>query len=253
MGCDGTACAPKSMSQLSEVPLVLFAMHIGPCLAARELPVLCAAQPLLWDSLALFAGWLAVLQHGREAASVDRIKQLIELERMPKACLFDFSAPEFLKESQVQLIRGSQLAYPIFVGSTHYALTTAVNPPARGDAWSVSVELQKGRYRATVVAWRNPFHGILDLWLGDRLVSGAGGLDCYSTATAERHTFPALEVEIPTTGWHTWTFEVSRSQQPERYWMCMEEFRVEPVGAPERPAAPQPPRRPRAAWRCPRR
>lgn len=226
-GPGGKTCADAS---LTEIPLVVLTMHIGPFLKSTDLLTLCATQSVLWANGKLFAGWLAALQHGVDASAVNHIKELMQLEGVPDACFLDFTSAYFLKEFNVQLLCGSQMAYPIFVGSTYDAITTAVNPPARGDSWTVSVDLQKGRYHVTLVAWRNPFHGILDLWLDDRLISGHG-LDCYSTETAERHSFRAIEIEIERTGRHIWRFETSRSyKQSGHYWMCLEELRIEPVG-----------------------
>lgn len=224
---------------LSEIPFVVLTMHIGPFLSSSELFSFCMAQTALWDYGPEIAGWLASLQHGLDRLAVKHIRQLRDLEGMPKSCFLDFASPCFLKDHNVQLLSGSLLAYPIYVGSTHYAITTAVNPPACGDAWAVTVELQKGRYRATVVGWRNPFHGILDLWLDDQIVSGSSGLDCYSPETAQRHTFPAIELEIEQSGRHTWRFETSRSNTiSQQYWMCLEEFRIECISRPDPVAAP---------------
>jgi hypothetical protein len=228
-----------STKGLSSLPLVVLQMHIGSFLTSRELFAFCFAQRAFWRDVGMFVGWLAALQHGVDAFSITNIGSLILLDTVPTACFFDFSKPSFLQDCHVKLVTGSRLAYPIFVGSIPHVVTTAVNPPACGDAWTISVQLQRGRYRIKVSGWRNPFHGILDLWLDDVLVSGSAGLDCYSPETAELHIFPLIEVEITWTGMHVWRFETSRCRtQSNQYWICLQEFSAERIANDRPPAVP---------------
>lgn len=210
------------------IPLAVVALRLGPFLTSYELSILCALQRTIWNEVALMARCVAASQHGIVAEGITKVRHLAMLESVRRSCHFDFSSPDFLKDSHVQLVRGSSLAYPIFVGNEPTAVTTAVNPPASGDAWAITVDLQRGWYRVKVAVWRNPFHGILDLWFDDSLISGLNGLDCYSAEFVESHTFPTIEIEIKSTGVHVWRFETRHSNEnPHRQWMCLQNFSAE--------------------------
>lgn len=190
----------RGAGTVSEVPMVVFTMHLGPVLTPQELFTLCAAHSSLWYNTEAFVGWLAAAQHGCDKDAVANFRQLRELEQTPRLYVLNFSSPKFLVESGV------------FLTST----------------------LQRGRYRVSITGWQNPNLNSLGLWLDDVRVTDPSGLKGYSHEATERHAFPAFEVDIQKTGKHVWRFETNyRQRHSQNSWMSLAEFRVECVGPAE--------------------
>ena len=100
-------------------------------------------------------------------------------------------------------------------------------PPAQGDTWELDVQLQRGRYALSLSGWVNPYHGFLDLRLGDLQIAA---WDWRAAGTREK-TFTA-RMEVLRTGTHTLRGETNTSTAPlpneRHFWMCLRELRIMP-------------------------
>jgi len=140
----------------------------------------------------------------------------------------DFTDSTFQALPQVRVTCGAKWSHPIFVGSKAGVTTTAMSPPAQGDAFEIRTALDEGQYLVIVSGWRNPHHGVLDLSFDGKRLSPEGGLDWYGVGSAMRHTYPPMALEVGSAGQHTWRFETRRkNRMAHNYWMCLESLRVE--------------------------
>ena len=114
------------------------------------------------------------------------------------------------------------------VGSLAHLVTEAQNPPACGDEWSLDVELKKGTYSLEISGWRNPAHGVLDMFLDGVRVTPTNGFDWCSPRTVE-HVYRAAGINVSWTGVHHVLGRCSRSKaepsRRSRYWMCLSRIR----------------------------
>lgn len=222
---------PAAPRPLGGLPLSLIAAHLAAQLEADELARLAACAPGLSREAAVLASRLAAMQHGLSPGAVRDLRHLGELHATPSSFRLDLSSADFQRRPGVRLVRGARFVHPIYVGRIHEHISTAVEPPAKGDAWQASAALRRGRYRVSVSGWRNPYHGILDLSLDGEVISGSEGLDWFGLGAAEPHTARHIDVFVPCTGAHTWLFETKRCNELTRnaYWMCLWEFSVVPL------------------------
>lgn len=209
----------------------LITNHLAAQLEANELAMLLACAPGLSRESADLASQLAAVQHGLCPRAVRDLRHLGELHATPSSFRLDLGSAGFQRLPGVRLVRGARFVHPIYVGRIHERVTTAVDPPAKGDAWQASAPLRRGRYRVSVSGWLNPYHGILDLSLDGEVISGPEGLDWFGLGAAEPHTARHIDVFVPRTGSHTWLFETKRCNELTRnaYWMCIREFSVVPM------------------------
>ena len=157
---------------------------------------------------------------GTDDACKSPLIQLLELEQTPRHLKYDL--PEFGRRRRI--LRGQPLD-DIDVGSKLWLPCLAQYPPAQGDTWELDVQLQRGRYILSLSGWVNPFHGVLDLRLGDLQVAA---WDWRAAATHEK-TF-SVRLEVHNTGTHTLRGETNRSTAPLQseghFWMCLRELRI---------------------------
>lgn len=220
---------------IGEVPVDVLAKHVAVLLTARELATLCMARPSWWQAVAQLIRELAAAQHGVHPVEISCLRDLRCLEEAPRSSSIHFAAPKFASASGVRLLSGSHLEYPIYVGGDPKMVTTAMNPPAAGDTFEVPMKLRRGRYRIVISGWRNPYHGVLDIFLDGRPISSPQGLDWGGAATMP-HSFAIPEdVEVERTGLHFWRFETSRTHavRGNGFWICLDRLWVEPVAGAE--------------------
>ena len=139
---------------------------------------------------------------------------------------------DFRQRDAVRVEQGSALCSTM-VGGEEDLITLAQLPPRRGDAWSADVALQRGIYSLKIAGWRNPYHGVLDLFLDGKPVTPADGFDWSGPCTA-----PAsheAEVAIKWTGVHQLLGKTNRSKasrrRHKRFWMCLKSLTITPVRA----------------------
>jgi len=211
----------------------VLAQHVVVLLSARELAALCITRRSWWQDVAQFTGELAMAQHGVHPAEISCLRDLCCLEEAPCSSSIHFAASKFVSASGVRVLSGTHLEYPIYVGGDPKMVTTAMNPPQTGDAFEVPMKLRRGCYRVVISGWRNPYHGVLDVFLDGQPISSPQGLDWGGGVTMP-HSFTIPDnVEVGRTGLHTWRFETSRTKalRGNGYWICLDRLWVEPVAS----------------------
>ena len=153
-------------------------------------------------------------QHGADACY--SLASLRRLEETP-----DTYSVNLRKAGGRAVVRGAEIESTAVGGCFCFMCQTRSQiPPAPGDAFCLPVRLRAGLYTVSLHGWRNPHHGILDLWLdGERLTS----LD-WCGARTEKHRYQ-LQASVPHTGEHTLYCCTERSSADQclraRYWMCL--------------------------------
>lgn len=198
----------------TEVSLTLATM-----LSAQNLACLCAASTRLRRAAQDLVRAAMEEQHGFVVAGCG-LGDLRVLEDAPRACEIDCR-----RQGSRAVRRGNALC-EIFVGSFMHLATQAQSPPARGDAWSVRIELKRGRYSLKLDGWRNPSHGVLSLFLNGLPV---GNFDWSGTRT--KRCVHAIELHVHWTGVHEIIASTDRSNaarcRRRRYWMCLRRLSIE--------------------------
>jgi len=220
------------VASLDLLPSSVWAEELGPLLqavdVARLLPA-CRATSRPSVSAALVDA-IAQGAHGAARGEIASLRSLHALDATPGVARADFESPAFLAHgacgSPPRVVSGAQLAYPMFVGGNWDKATTAMNPPAKGDAFELLMHMRRGRHTVKLSGWLNPYHGVLSVSLNGKVVGSAEGFDWSCTSggcelNTEEHTFPCFEVEVDRTGPSVWRFEVVDAQKPEGYFMCL--------------------------------
>lgn len=240
---------PSQESLLTTLPDFLLVWHISPVSTSKELARLCLTSHASCRLERQFARVVAATQHGffndayggdSDDESSHRPFSLSELyhtlDSVQDRASFEFTRP-YMAGALCPEPREGDPYGPAFMlvdvggGSTGFR-TVAACPPARGDSWSLVVELRRGSYRLVVSGWRNPHHGILDIFFDNEVVSPSSGLDWYAEAATTAYTYPAMLLQVHTTGTHFLRGTTDRCHADAlgaKYWMCLESLRIVPV------------------------
>ena len=186
------------------------AEQYGACLPAADLARLCATC----SASRLAAPKFAKAALGRHGLTSGSLALLCQLEQIPERTTVDLK-----RAGARKVIAGSRLC-SVLVGSLSHLRTLAQCPPERGDEWTFQVMLRRGMYNFDVRGWRNPAHGVLDLFIDGAQVAA---LDFLGSRTV-RHRYRVV-VEVACSGPHTVVGRTCRSNaeptRSTRYWVCL--------------------------------
>ena len=182
----------------------------GACLPAADLARLCATC----SASHLATPRLAKAALGRHGLTSGCLALLCQLEQIPEKTTVD------LKRIGARAVIAGSKFCSVLVGSLPHLMTVAQCPPERGDEWTFQVMLRKGMYNVKVRGWRNPAHGVLDLFIDGAQVAE---LDFFGSRTV-RHSYRII-VEVAYSGPHTIVGRTCRSNaeptRSTRYWVCL--------------------------------
>ena len=199
---------------------------VATLLCARDLARMCETSSQCRRAAARLVRTATEAQHGL-AINGGTVADLHALEKTQTTAFISLQ-----KTGARKIVHGAELC-EILVGSNLHLITEAQDPPRCGDSWSLCVGLKKGRYTLQLRGWKNPAHGILDLFVDNVRATLAGGLNWYAPSTIE-HVF-RMTVDVKWTGVHHILGRTSRSDaerhRQSRYWMCLKtiEFVDSPV------------------------
>ncbi len=189
--------------------------HALALLCARDLARLCATTT---QYRRVAAGLVRAAMKAHHGMVGGALADLHALESIPSV-----SSVNLRRVGARTVERGSAFCRTL-VGSIAHLVALAQNPPACGDEWSLDVELKKGTYSLEIYGWRNPAHGVLDLYLDGVTVTEAGGFDWCGPRTTE-HVCRATGIAVRWTGIHRLVGRTCRSNaepgRRTRYWMCL--------------------------------
>ena len=186
------------------------AEQYGACLPAADLARLCATC----SASRLAAPKFTKAALGRHGLTSGCLALLCQLEQIPEKTTVDLK-----RVGARAVVAGSKLC-SVLVGGLPHLRTVAQSPPERGDEWAFEVELRKGMYNVKVRGWRNPAHGVLDLFIDGAQVAE---LDFFGNRTV-RHSYKII-VKVAYSGQHTVVGRTCRSNaettRSTRYWVCL--------------------------------
>lgn len=224
---------------LATLPEGLLVCHVSPIATSKELGRLCLTSTAACQLETQFARMVALKQHGL-FAKLPWPSSLAELHHTLDAVQdrvsFEFTRPYMAGALCPEPREGTPFG-PQFMlvdvggGRTGYR-TVAACPPAQGDSWSLVVELRRGFYRLVVSGWRNPHHGILDIFFDNEVLSPSEGLDWYAESATTPYTFPPIMFQVETTGTHILRGITDRCHSNAlgaKYWMCLERACITPA------------------------
>jgi len=217
----------STVSFLSAGPL---ADNLATLLGAQDLSRLCAVSSALWRSASHFSARGAEEHHGMRILG-GRLADLYTLQCLPSSARFSFRLDDGDNDNPIDervVLKGRPFCR-IRVGGTSFFVRA--QSPAQGNRWSIPILLQRGDYSVNITGWRNPYQGILDLFLDGARITDMQGID-WSTHRGATLMYTAIlpVVKLSWTGAHQLMGEVFRtnSMQVESidpmnaYWMCLQ-------------------------------
>ena len=202
--------------------------HIASLLCARDIGRLSAAGTQYGRALAELVRRAMREQHGM-FIDVGSLVDLHALENVQSECSVD------LRRADARRVENGSALCSIHVGSMARVITRAQCPPASGDSWSLDVALRKGVYSLRVSGWRNPAHGILDVFLDGVRVTPLGGFDWCRSRTTKQVCW-AKGIRVRWTGVHRLVGKTSRTSadhsRTTRYWMCLRRIELKSEAGP---------------------
>ena len=215
--------AMASLCRADFLLLPVVSEHAMVMLSARDIARLCVTSSRFHRASACLVRGAMEAQHALVIVG-GTIGDLRALENTPSACSVD------LRHVDARRVEHGSVFCRIYVGRCAHLVTEAQDPPAGGDSWSLRVELKKGNYSLSVFGWRNPAHGILDLFCDGVRVTPASGFDWCGPHTA-CHVFRTAAIHVKWTGTHHLIGTTSRTnadgRRRTRYWMCLSRLKFE--------------------------
>jgi len=185
---------------------------MGEVACARDIARLCGASRQLRGAASAYVRAAAEAQHGLTMIG-GTVGKLRALEDVPSSCVLDFQTP-----SSRTVVHGSPLD-EVDVGGLPHLTTFAQIPPAEDDEWTCAVQLRRGAYLLRLEGWRNPHHGVLDLYFGATHVAS---FDFWGEHTKAATLTAELRAEC--TGVHHIrgkTSSTSAGRRHRSHWVCL--------------------------------